>query len=143
MQYSPWWMKTRHGVKEMKVVDFQHRPQGLIVQFEGIEDRDQAEALGRIEIAVEKQQLAPLEEGEYYWYQLQGLQVVSHFEGKDYVFGVVDKILETGANDVLVVKPSEGSMDSRERLLPYVPGLYVHKVDVQAGRIEVEWDPEF
>ena len=57
--------------------------------------------------------------------------------------GKVDHLLETGANDVLVVKPCEGSIDSRERLIPWVQGQYVKQVDLIAATIEVDWDPEF
>lgn len=143
VSYKPWWMKTRHGVKEMEIDDYLFRPQGLVVHIKGMDERDQAEALGQIDIAVEKQQLPKLTAGEYYWHQLQGLQVVSHYEGKDYTFGNVEKLMETGANDVLVVKPTDLSMDNKERVVPYVPDVYVKQVDLENGIIVVEWDPEF
>jgi 16S rRNA processing protein RimM len=56
---------------------------------------------------------------------------------------VVSEVLETGANDVLVVKPCEGSLDSQERLVPYVIDHYVTKVDLVEQVIHVRWDPEF
>lgn len=136
-------MKTRHGVKEIEIDDYLFRPQGLVVHIKGMDGRDQAEDLGQVDIAVEKQQLPELTAGEYYWHQLQGLRVVSRYEGKDYAFGEVEKLMETGANDVLVVKPTDFSMDDKERLVPYVPEVYVKQVDLEAGVILVEWDPEF
>ncbi len=143
VEYTPWWLKTRHGVKKIEIEEFLHRPQGLVVHLKGINDRSQAEELGRIDIAIEKQLLPVLEEGEFYWHQLLGLKVTSCFEGRKTPLGVVDRLLETGANDVLVVKPDQGSVDDRERLVPYVPDLYIKNVDIDQGCILVNWDPDF
>jgi 16S rRNA processing protein RimM len=55
------------------------------------------------------------------------------------LLGVVDRLLETGANDVLVVRPCAGSIDQRERLLPYLPDDVVMAVDLAAGRMQVRW----
>ena len=84
-----------------------------------------------------------LDEGEYYWDQLQGLAVYTQFNGERQRLGVVSKLFETGANDVLVVLGDAQSIDQRERLVPYVPGQFVLSVDLQAGEILVDWDPEF
>jgi 16S rRNA processing protein RimM len=54
----------------------------------------------------------------------------------------VDHLLETGANDVLVLRPCEGSIDERERLIPYLPGDVVQEIDREAGRMTVSWHPE-
>ena len=55
------------------------------------------------------------------------------------LLGRVDHLLETGANDVLVVKASEGSIDERERLIPYLPEDVVVSVDLAHQRMEVDW----
>ena len=52
-------------------------------------------------------------------------------------------LFETGANDVLVIRPSEASLDERERLLPFLPDDVIRQVDLDAGRMIVDWDPEF
>ena len=75
-----------------------------------------------------------LESGEYYWADLMGLEVSTR-QGD--ILGVVEKILETGANDVLVIR------GEREHLVPYVPGQYVLSVDLAASVMVVDWDPEF
>jgi len=141
--YAPWWLKTRHGLKPMGLESYQRHGQGLIVRFEGIEDRDVAANFVQLDIAVEKDQLPALTAGEYYWHQLIGLQVISEFEGQVVDLGTVSKMLETGANDVLVVNASETSIDDRERLLPYVPGEFVLKVDLDQQEIRCHWDPDF
>lgn len=142
LDYSPWWLKTRHGVKAVEVDEAQRHNTGLIVHIKGIDDRDQAQALAAVDIAVEKDQLAALDDGDYYWHQLIGLRVISVFEGQEYGFGEVIRLMETGANDVLVVRDSE-QQGARERLVPYVPDVYVKQVDLVEGVIRVEWDPEF
>ena len=143
VNYSPWWLKTRHGVKKIEIDEYLFRPQGLVIHIKDVDDRNLAEELVRVDIAVERQQLPELTKGEYYWHQLQGLKVVSKFEGQEYAFGCVENLLETGANDVLVVKPDDDSMDDKERLVPYVPEVYVLNVNLEDGLIEVNWDPDF
>jgi 16S rRNA processing protein RimM len=115
-------------------VEGQPHGRGYIGRFEGIEDRDAAAGLIGAEIAVPREQLPPAEAGEYYWVDLVGLEVVTS-EGES--LGHVDHLLETGAHDVLVVA------GERERLIPYTPGVHVLEVDLDGGRIVVEWDPEF
>jgi 16S rRNA processing protein RimM len=117
---------------------------GLAVRFKGCDDRDAAERLARMDIAVQRDQLPALGAGEYYWHQLIGLKVLSVLEdGSEVLLGQVSNLLETGSNDVLVVKPCEGSLDQRERLLPYLPGQFVLGVALEEGVIRVDWDPEF
>ena len=67
------------------------------------------------------------------------MKVINHEEK---CLGKVDHLLETGANDVLVVRPCEGSLDDRERLLPYTAQC-VQNVDLAAGVMQVEWDADF
>lgn len=105
----------------------------VLVKLEGMDDRDSAATWVGAEIAVPFAELPAPEPGEYYWYQLQGLAVVNR-QGVE--LGTVDHLLETGANDVLVVT------GERERLIPYLPSVIL-QVDEQAGRLEVDWDADF
>ena len=86
-------------------------------------------------IQVRRSALSKPRRGEIYWADLEGLEVVTT-EGA--LLGKVSHLFSTGANDVLVVRDGE-----RERLIPYVTKQFVHAVDLQAGRITVDWDPEF
>lgn len=144
LQYRHCFLK-RGGQWQAVEID-QGRPhgKGLVVHLAGVDDREQARALTGCELAVPVEELPALEEGEYYWHQLEGLAVVTGAPGGgDLLLGRVDHLMDTGANDVLVVRPCEGSIDRRERLIPYVPGQFVLEVDTDAGRIWVDWDPEF
>ncbi len=143
VNYSPWWLKTRHGVKAFEVDDHQVRHDGLVVHLKGIDDRDQATQYRLVDVAIERAQFPSLDDGDYYWHQLVGLKVINEFAGVSSVFGKVKELMETGANDVLVVGATEDSIDDRERLVPYLPGDSVMAVDLAAGEIHVQWDPEF
>lgn len=142
LDYGPWRLLTQHGMLEMEVDEYKIRPQGLIVHFRGLDDRDVAAQYGRAKIEVDKALLPELEDGDFYWHQLFGLKVISDYDGET-LLGIVDDLMETGANDVLVVKPCVGSVDDRERLVPYVLGQYVTGVDLLGGEVRVIWDPEF
>lgn len=140
--YQPWWLKKPDGWQAVTVAASEIHSKGPVAQLEGIEDRDQARELTLLEIAVDATQLPPLEEGEYYWHQLEGLQVISEYEGQRFNLGRVQYLMETGANDVLVVRGG-GSIDKRERLIPYLPSQVIKNIDLAAAEILVEWDPDF
>jgi 16S rRNA processing protein RimM len=107
---------------------------GVVARLAECDNRDQAYALMGSEIAVRRDQLPATAPGEYYWSELQGLDVVNT-DGES--LGTVDHLLETGANDVLVVK------GDRERLIPFVMDEVVIAVDREQGRIRVDWDKDF
>jgi 16S rRNA processing protein RimM len=135
LQYSPWYLRQPEGWVSYRLSASQMQSKGLIVQFEGITDRDVAAKLLGCEIAVPREQLPAPPKGEYYWTDLIGLQVRNK-HGVD--LGRVASLLETGANDVLVVR--DGDL---EHLIPYIPGYYILKVDPDAGFIEVDWERDF
>jgi 16S rRNA processing protein RimM len=137
--YRDWKIRRGDSWQDIEFDSGREHGKGLIAHIVGIDDRNAAELLKGCDIAVPRAQLPALEQGEYYWHQLEGLAVYSAGQ----CLGRVDHLLETGANDVLMVKPCEGSIDSRERLIPWVQGQYVKQVDLEAETIEVDWDPEF
>ena len=96
--------------------------------------RDQARELLETDLLAPREAFEDPEEDAFLWGDLQGLAVVTT-DGVE--LGSVDALMETGANDVLVVAGAD-----RERLLPFI-GQVVREVDVQAGRMVVDWDPEF
>jgi 16S rRNA processing protein RimM len=118
----------------VRIVEARRQGEALVARFDGCTDRDQAAVLVGAELAVSRDRFPEPAEGEYYWADLVGLEVVT--TGGE-VLGRVDRMMATGANDVMVV---EGE---RERLLPFLPGRYVLEVDLAGGRIVVDWDPDF
>jgi 16S rRNA processing protein RimM len=138
--YQPWYLKTREGFRLVKVLEWRPQGKGVVAQLDLAPDRTAAEALKNLEIWVPKNSLPELEEGDYYWSDLIDLEVRTE---AGLVLGVVDGLMETGSNDVVVVKAAKGSIDDRERVIPWLPGAVVKKVDLVGRLITVDWDPEF
>lgn len=131
--------RERHW-RRVRVEEGRLQGRALMVRLRGIDDREAARLLTGGELAVEASALPELEPGEYYWYQLLGLAVET-LDGQR--LGRIDHLLETGANDVLVVQGDAESIDRRERLLPYLPEQVVVSVDLAEGLVRVDWDPDF
>ena len=112
---------------------------GLIAHIDGVDDRERADQFRGKEILLDVSSLPELEEGDYYWRQLIGLHVWCICPDGLLLIGVVDHLLDTGANDVLVVSPCEGSVDLVERLIPYKLGDIVKRIDLVAGVMEIDW----
>ncbi|GLO47453.1 ribosome maturation factor RimM [Pseudomonas putida] len=139
LDYPRWTLRHEGKVKQVELVNGRGSQKGLVVKLKGLDDRDEARLLSGYEICIPRSLLPNLAADEYYWYQLVGLKVINQDEQ---VFGKVDHLLETGANDVMVVKPCAGSLDDRERLLPYTAQC-VLDIDLEAGVMRVEWDADF
>ena len=112
---------------------------GLIAHIDGVDDRERADQFRGKEILLDVSSLPELEEGDYYWRQLIGLQVWCLCSDRLLLIGILDHLLDTGANDVLVVTPCEGSVDLVERLIPYKLGDIVKRIDLVAGVMEIDW----
>jgi 16S rRNA processing protein RimM len=144
--FNPWLLVSAEGSNNINPVvidDHRVHGKGFVAHIKGVDDRDKAALLCQQIITVEMGELPKLPDGEYYWQQLTGLEVLSSYGSKiPVLLGKISSLMETGANDILVVAPCENSIDQRERLLPYVDA-YVLKVDLAAGNMLVDWDPEF
>lgn len=133
-RYLPWTLVHRDGEHRVAVAKGRLSPNGSITaRLPQIETREAAEALLGAEIWVPRSQLPPAKPGEHYWVDLEGLAVCTP-EGVD--LGRVSHLFNNGANDVIVVR------GDRDRYLPYAPQV-VLEVDLEGGRMLVDWDPEF
>ncbi|MDG1581498.1 ribosome maturation factor RimM [Pseudomonas sp. GOM6] len=139
LDYRRWTLRRDGEVKQMELVNGRLQGKVLVAKLKGLDDREVARTYAGFEICVPREQLPDLEEGEFYWYQLVGLNVID-MQGQ--LLGRLDHLLETGANDVMVVKPCAGSLDDRERLLPYTEQC-VQQIDLAAGEMRVDWDADF
>ncbi|MDH5878517.1 ribosome maturation factor RimM [Vibrio sp. S/42/10] len=139
--YSPWYLKLKGKWVEYKVESWKRHGQGYVCKLAGLDVREDAQLMTNFEIAIDPASLPELSEDEFYWRELFGMQV---FTTKGYNLGEVTDLLETGSNDVLVIKANlKDAFGQKERLVPYLEEQVIKKVDREARRIEVDWDPGF
>jgi 16S rRNA processing protein RimM len=131
LNYRRWLVSDADGWREATVAEGQRHGKTVIARIDGYVDRDQAAELVGAEIAVPRDALPETEDDRFYWSDLEGLRVV-HRDGTE--LGRVAYLLETGANDVMVVQ------GERERLIPFVMGKVIVGVDLADGRIDVDWE---
>ena len=137
--YEPLYLKQRAGQVNLEVEARKALTKGWSVKLKGVDDRNAAELLKGVDIVMPSAALPELAENDFYWRDLIGMAVVS----KGVLLGVVSNMLETGANDVLVVKGTQDSVDEQERLIPFLLDRFVVGVDKASNTIEVDWDPEW
>ena len=139
--YNPWFINQKGAWVEYKVESWKRHNKGMVAKLEGFEVREEAHLLTNFEIAINPDSLPELSEDEFYWRELFGMQVVTT---KGYNLGEVTDILETGSNDVLVVKANiKDAFGQKERLIPFLEEQVIKQIDREAQRIEVDWDPGF
>jgi len=141
LTYSPWYLKRDGQWQEFKLLSGKSHGKGVIAHLDGCDDRDIAATLIGSEIAIRREQLATPASGEYYWNDLIGLSVKNL---EDIELGKISSMLETGANDVIVVKgEKEATGKKRERLIPFVFEEVIQEINLEQGFMIVDWDAEF
>ena len=143
LAFGEWMVQRRGGPEPVEFDAGRPHGKGLVAHIAGVDDRTAAEAFRGLEVTVARESLPALEEGEFYWHQLQGLQVWCTEGEQRALLGRVDYLIETGANDVLVVSGGKTGADNKEHLVPWTPGLAVLEVDLGHGLIRVDWDADF
>ena len=133
--YRRWLLRTAGGWMEQTVAEGRKQGKSLVARLQGTEDRDAAAKWIGSDIAVERGSLPPAGHGEFYWADLEGLQVRRR-DGR--ILGRVAHMLATGSNDVMVVR-GEGE-SKQEILIPFVPEMYILRVDIAEGVIDVDWE---
>ena len=139
--YKPWFLKIKGEWQPTELENWRHHIHEIIVKLKGVDDREAAQTLANVEIGVDLSVFPELEEGDYYWHDLIGCSVVN-LEG--YTMGTVTEMMETGSNDVLVVKANtKDAFGKQERLIPFLYEQVVKRVDLTTKTIEVDWDAGF
>ena len=140
-EYQPWFIQRAGKWQVIELEGWKRHTQDLIIKVKGVDDRDAANLLTNCEIVVDSKQLPVLEDGDYYWKDLFGCQVVTT---SGYELGKIIDMMETGSNDVMVVKANlKDAFGLKERLIPFLDGQVIKKVDLATQTIEVDWDPGF
>ena len=133
LAYKTWWVEDRGEWRDLPVAQAKVHGHTVVAKLDGCEDRDAAIALRGKLVAVPRSELPGTQRGEYYWADLIGLAVVN--EGAQEL-GRISGILQTGANDVLVVT------GERERLIPFIAAV-IRDVDLGVGVVRVEWSADY
>lgn len=133
-RYHDWHIFINQAWQPIKLLHLDMNNKSILAQVDGYQEREDVARLTNIDIAINRNQLPELKQGEYYWHQLVGMQVVNQ-EGV--AMGTVVEIMPTGANDVLVV------MGEKRHLIPYLQGRHVLHVDDTHRIITVDWDTDF
>ncbi len=132
--YASWLLKGDTGWEEFELEDFAVNVKGVVAKLKGCDDRTAAENLAKRDIGIPRDALEDAAVGEIFWFDLIGCDVVNTAGEK---FGRIETLLETGANDVLVVKRG-----AEEILIPYLDDV-VLKVDREAKLVTVNWTQDF
>ena len=132
--FERWIVSNSDGERFVEVETGRRQGRTIVAKLRGVDDRDEARAFIGAEIAVAREDLPLCESGEYYWTDLEGLEVRT-VAGES--LGRVNFLFSTGEHDVMVV------VGERERLIPFVLERFVCAVDLGDGVIIVDWDPSY
>ncbi|MBF2759422.1 MAG: ribosome maturation factor RimM [Ectothiorhodospiraceae bacterium AqS1] len=130
LDYRPWQIERGGRWAAIDIADSKIQGAEVLVRFDGCFDREAAIALRGCALATDRSCLPEPEEGEFYWTDLIGLSV---FDRHGVHLGEVERLMETGANDVMVIT------GDRQRLVPFLFGDVVRSVEIDSGRIVVDW----
>jgi len=133
LDYQTWWIGGEDGWHEQVLASGKPHGRTVLARLEGCDDREAAAALTGRTVAVPRSALPAARADEFYWTDLIGLRVVNAGEQD---LGRVTAVMQTGANDVLVVG------GGRERLIPFIAQV-IRGVDPGAGVIRVDWDADY
>ena len=132
--YSDWLVSKDEKVwLRYKVEKTIIKNKSILVKFTDLNNRNDSDSLNKNIVGIERSDLPELAPNTFYWSDLIGLDVINK---KNIYYGVVDNMMETGSNDVIIVK------GKKEILIPYLPDVVI-KVDLQAKKILVDWDEEY
>ena len=152
VDYNPWYIRAENRKNapwtKIKLKAGKRHAKTVIAKLEGCNDCDTAMTYIGNEISIKLEQLEDLEgTDEYYWRDLIGLQVINQ---QKELLGTVSQLMETGANDVLVVidesgagSDTDGEKKPKEHLIPWTMHNAIIAVDLEQGVIEVDWDADF
>lgn len=137
---QPWVINTAMGQKTLTVKNWRAQGKGYVVQINEVPDRNLAETMFGVTLFADKGNLSDLAEDEYYWADLVGLTVKSQQD--DANLGTVKELFETGAHAIMVVSPSDDSIDDEERLIPWHKQTVID-VDLDKQIILVDWGSDY
>ena len=133
-KFSHWWVGQPGKYERLAVEECREHSGYLIARFAGCDSPEAAKAYSGAEVALERKDLPETSAHEFYQADVIGFEVVN---ARGDVLGRVKEFFSAGAHDVMRVEHQGG-----ERLLP-VAGDVIRKIDLRAGRVEVEWGADW
>ncbi|MEO8402213.1 MAG: ribosome maturation factor RimM [Gammaproteobacteria bacterium] len=132
LDYNPWYLESNTGWEPIKIQSGREHNKCVVVKLPGYDSPEKARVMTGKKIAIKRTQFPALKKNEYYWTDLQGLTVIDQHGN---TLGKVLYLIETGANDVLVIEHG-----GKEHAIPYLIGKVITSVDLAKQEIKVNWD---
>jgi 16S rRNA processing protein RimM len=145
LDYPTWWMTARGSgaAAAHRVLETRMHSGLVLARLEGLDTREQAAALAGAEVSVPRDQLPETRDDEVYWADLDDCEVVNRNGER---LGRVIEVQGTAAHPILRVSAGEAVQGTggkeAQYLIPFVPA-YVLGVDLEANRIEVDWEADY
>ena len=133
LEYQPWYFIDNGAYKAIEITSGREQSKTIVAQVKGIDNRDEAVQLIGKDLYINKEQLPELDDDEHYWHELTGFRGINKNEVD---LGIVDYLVDTGSNHVLVTK------GNTEHWIPYIEPFLV-SVDKDKKVISVDWDENF
>lgn len=138
--YKPWLVRKTNLLEIIKLNNWKKNNKTTIAKIDGINDRTQAELIKNQKIFINNHSLPKLTKGNYYWKDIIGCTVINI---NNYIFGNVKKLIETGSNDVLVVRSNCKDFAIKERFIPFIEQKIIKNINISNKIIKVDWNPNF
>jgi 16S rRNA processing protein RimM len=133
LKFNPWLVQKSDRWEEVYIEKSRKHSSSIVVKLPNCSSPEEASLFTNAKIGVWRKQIPKLKDNEYYWSDLYGLEVVNK-EGIN--LGVVQELIATGSNDVLVV------VGKKRCLIPYLSNVIL-KVDLSNETIQVDWPEDF
>jgi len=135
LDYQPLYWMTSSGWQQISIDEIKQHSKNFLIHIKEIDNPEDAKKHTGKEIAILRQQLPNLQKDEFYWTDLEGLTVIN--QSNNIELGIIDHLLETRANDVMVV------IGKKRHLIPFIRNQIVVNIDLDAKIMHVNWDENF
>jgi len=134
LDYKPLYCMLLSEWQKINVDEIKPHGNHFLLHIQGIDNPEDAKKYVGKEIAILRDQLAKLRQGEYYWTDLEGVTVINQ---NNIELGTIDHLMETGSNDVMVV------VGKKRYLIPYIRKQVIIDIDLDTKIMHVNWDEDF
>lgn len=135
LNYAHWWLHTESGEwQQCALINGKPHGKALIAHLEGFDAPEVSRLLTNATIAIPRSHLPPIPDGEFYWFDLLGLEVRT---SEGHILGKVQDFITATGNDILVVR----NENKEEYLIPFVMKEVIKEVNLDEQTLIIDWDP--